>query len=145
MKNDNELTRFLRAQDYDTWGYRDALQEVANGHKRGHWIWYIYPQIKGLGYSYNSQYYGIGSLEEATAYLKDSVLGERLREITNVLLQLEGKTTIEIFGHTDAMKVKSSMTLFDMVSPHDIYGRVLDKYYNGQRCELTLLWKRTED
>ena len=133
-----ELSRFLRAQNYESSGYKDALQEVTDGRKRKHWIWYIFPQIKGLGHSDYSEYYGIGSLEEAKAYLKHEVLGERLREITNVLFQLDGKTSVEIFGHIDAMKVKSSMTLFDLVSPHDIFERVLEKYYNGLRCEFTL-------
>ena len=133
-----ELSRFLRAQNYESSGYKGALQEVTNGRKRKHWIWYIFPQIKGLGHSDYSEYYGIGSLEEAKAYLKHEVLGERLREITNVLFLLDGKTAVEIFGHIDAMKVKSSMTLFDLVSPHDIFERVLEKYYNGLRCEFTL-------
>lgn len=133
-----KLIRFLRAQDYESSGYSSALQEVTNGRKRRHWIWYIFPQIKGLGHSDYSEYYGIDSLEEAKAYLKHNILGERLREISNALFQLDGKTAVEIFGYTDAMKVKSCMTLFDIVSPHDIFKRVLEKYYDGQRCKLTL-------
>ena len=136
--NEYELARFLHAQDYENGGYRDALQEVANGRKRKHWIWYIFPQIKGLGHSYYSEYYGIGSLEEASAYLEHRVLGMRLREITNALFRINGKTAVEIFGGIDAMKVKSCMTLFDQASPHDIFENVLGKYYKGQRCELTL-------
>ena len=137
-KDDYELSRFLRAQGYERNGYNDALQEVVDGHKYGHWIWYIFPQVKGLGHSDYSEYYGIGSKKEAAAYLKNDILGKRLREISSALLQVQGKTAVEIFGHTDAMKVKSCMTLFDIVSPHDIFERVLEKYYDGQRCKLTL-------
>ncbi len=132
------LSRFLRAQEYESGGYKDALQEVKNGCKRKHWIWYIFPQINGLGHSDYQEYYGIKSLEEARAYLDNKILGARLREITEALLQLEDKSTLEIFGSTDSMKVKSCMTLFDIVAPHDIFEKVLDKYYNGKRCELTL-------
>ena len=133
-----DLKRFLRAQEYESGGYEDALQEIQNGRKRKHWIWYIFPQINGLGHSYYSEYYGIKSLEEARAYLEDKRLGERLREITDALLKVEGKAATEILGGIDSMKVRSSMTLFDLVSPHDIFEKVLDKYYGGQRCELTL-------
>ena len=141
VKNDNdnyELCRFLRAQGCASGGYNDALQEVTDGYKRKHWIWYIFPQIKGLGFSYNSEYYGINGLEEAKAYLEHEILGKRLREITNALLQHEGKTAREIFGGIDAMKAKSSMTLFDLIAPNDIFAHVLEKFYGGQRCELTL-------
>ena len=133
-----DLKRFLRAQEYESGGYEDALQEIQNGRKRKHWIWYIFPQINGLGHSDYSEYYGIKSLEEARAYLEDKRLGERLREITDALLKIEGKTATEILGGIDSMKVRSSMTLFDLVSPHDIFEKVLDMYYGGQRCELTL-------
>lgn len=132
------LTRFLHAQEYESGGYKDALQEVKDGAKRKHWIWYIFPQINGLGHSDYQEYYGIKSLEEARAYLDNNILGDRLREISETLLQLEGNTTLEIFGGIDSMKVRSCMTLFDIVSPHDIFEKVLDKYYNGKRCELTL-------
>ena len=135
---DYNLVRFLQAQDNECGGYHDALQEVVDGYKRKHWIWYIFPQIKGLGFSYNSEYYGISGLEEAKAYLEHEILGKRLMEITNALLRHEGKTAREIFGSIDAMKVKSSMTLFDLVAPNDIFAHVLEKFYGGQRCELTL-------
>ena len=133
-----DLKRFLRAQEYESGGYEDALQEIQNGRKRKHWIWYIFPQINGLGHSDYSEYYGIKSLEEARAYLEDKRLGERLREITDALLKVEGKAATEILGGIDSMKVRSSMTLFDLVSPHDIFEKVLDKYYMGKRCELTI-------
>lgn len=132
------LKRFLQAQSYESGGYEDALQEIRNGCKHKHWIWYIFPQINGLGHSDYSEYYGIKSLDEARAYIVNGILGERLREITGVLLSLEGKTAIEILGGIDSLKVKSCMTLFDLISPHDIFEKVLDKYYNGQRCQLTL-------
>lgn len=133
-----DLKRFLRAQDYISGGFSDAIQEVKKGHKHKHWIWYIFPQINGLGHSDYQEYYGIKSLEEAHAYINNKVLGDRLREVSMTLLQVEGKTSTEIFGSIDSMKVKSCMTLFDIVSPQDIFEKVLDKYYNGQRCELTL-------
>lgn len=135
---DYNLVRFLQAQDNEYGGYNDALQEVVNGYKCNHWIWYIFPQIKGLGFSYNSEFYGISGLEEAKAYLEHKILGKRLMEITNALLRHEGKTVREIFGSIDAMKVKSSMTLFDLVAPNDIFVSVLEKFYEGQGCELTL-------
>lgn len=137
-EDEYDLARFLRAQEYESGGYRDALQEVKAGGKRKHWIWYIFPQINGLGHSDYQEYYGIKSLDEARAYLDHKLLGHRLREITGALLQLEGYTTIGIFGNIDSMKVRSCMTLFDIVSPHDIFEGVLDKYYNGERCKLTL-------
>ena len=133
-----ELNRFLRAQDYPYRGYREALQEVKNGKKVRHWIWYIFPQINGLGRSSYQEFYGIKSLEETRAYLDNKILGERLREITDALLQQEGKTSFEILGSIDTRKVKSCMTLFDIVSPHDIFEKVLDKYYNGRKCRRTL-------
>ena len=137
-EDEYDLARFLRAQEYESGGYRDALKEVKAGCKREHWIWYIFPQINGLGHSDYQEYYGIKSLDEARAYLCHELLGYRLREITEALLQLNGYTAIGIFGNIDSMKVRSCMTLFDIVSPHDIFERVLDKYYNGERCKLTL-------
>ncbi|MBQ6161899.1 MAG: DUF1810 domain-containing protein [Prevotella sp.] len=133
-----ELSRFLRAQEYEWGGYKDALQEVKDRCKRKHWIWYIFPQINGLEHSDYQEFYGIKSLEEACAYLKNKTLGTRLREISETLLKLEDTTTLELFGTTDSMKVKSCMTLFDIVSPHDIFEEVLEKYYDGKRCKLTL-------
>lgn len=135
-----ELSRFVRAQNYDGSGYKDALREVSEGRKRGHWIWYVFPQIKGLGHSGCSAYYGIGSLDEARAYLNHPVLGAHLREIATALLQVEGKTAKEILGGIDAIKVRSSMTLFDIISPDDVFERVLNRFYNGERCLQTLRW-----
>jgi len=128
------LQRFLDAQQGD---YEHALAEVRNGRKYSHWIWYIFPQLKGLGMSYNSQYYGISGKEEAEAYLAHPVLGERLREITSAFLQLKSKTAEEVFGSLDAMKVLSCMTLFNEVAPGDLFRQVIDRYYQGETDEMT--------
>ena len=103
-------------------------------------MWYIFPQIKGLGHSYNSEFYGISSKEEAKAYLDHPVLGARLREITLALLDYKNKTADDILGYPDVLKVRSCMTLFDLVSPNDIFNDVLYKYYEGQRCDKTI-WR----
>lgn len=129
------LERFVEAQKRD---YKTALNEVQGGKKETHWIWYVFPQMLGLGRSCYANLYGIKNKEEAEEYLKHKVLGKRLREVTNALLEQEGKATDEIFGYPDTMKVKSSMTLFDSISPDDIFAQVLDKFYEGKRCKLTL-------
>lgn len=131
---DYNLQRFLDAQQGD---YEHALTEVRNGRKYSHWIWYIFPQLKGLGMSYNSQYYGISGKEEAEAYLAHPVLGERLREITSAFLQLKSKTAEEVFGSLDAMKVLSCMTLFNEVAAGDLLRQVIDRYYQGETDEMT--------
>lgn len=122
------LQRFVDAQQGD---YDLALAEVKSGRKRSHWIWYIFPQLKGLGMSYNSQYYGIRGKEEAEAYLAHPVLGTRLREITTAFLELQGVSASEVFGSLDAMKVLSSMTLFNEVAADDLFARVIAKYYQN--------------
>ncbi len=132
-----DLERFVEAQQLD---YVSALNEVKEGEKRGHWIWYIFPQIKGLGHSYNSEFYGISSKEEAKAYLDHPVLGVRLREITQALLDCGNPSADDIFGFPDVLKVRSCMTLFDLVAPDDIFNDVLYKYYEGQRCDKTI-WR----
>ena len=131
---DYNLQRFLDAQQGD---YERALTEVRNGRKYSHWIWYIFPQLKGLGMSYNSQYYGISGKEEAEAYLAHPILGKRLREITSAFLQLKGKTAQDVFGALDAMKVLSCMTLFNEVTPDDLFQQVIDRYYQGKTDETT--------
>lgn len=130
-----ELQRFLDAQENS---YTIALEELKEGRKRSHWIWYIFPQLKGLGRSYNSNFYGISGIEEATAYLEHPVLGSRLREISETILALDDTDAVSIFGGIDARKLRSSMTLFDMVSPNDVFARVLDKYFSGKRDSCTL-------
>lgn len=129
------LERFVEAQKRD---YKIALEEVRSGQKRTHWIWYIFPQMYGLGHSCYANLYGIRDRKEAEEYLKDKTLGKRLREITSTLLQHEGKSAEEIFGELDAMKVRSSMTLFDTVCPNDMFAEVLEKFYNGERCGITI-------
>ena len=129
------LEKFVEAQKRD---YNIALKEVQNGKKETHWIWYIFPQMLGLGRSCYANLYGIKNKEEAEEYLKHKVLGKRLREVTNALLEHEGKPADDIFGYPDTMKVNSSMTLFDIICPDDIFAQVLDKFYEGKRCKLTL-------
>lgn len=131
----HNLNRFISAQERD---YLIALSEIKNGSKQSHWIWYIFPQIKGLGRSYQSQFYGIANRQEAEVYLAEPTLNARLREITLALLKHTDKSAVQILGHTDALKVKSSMTLFDAVSPNDIYAEVLNIFYKGQRCQRTI-------
>lgn len=136
-KIEYDLERFVEAQNMV---YDIALQEIKNGHKRGHWIWFVFPQIKGLGHSYNSEYYGISGTIEAKAYLDHPLLGARLREISQALLDCGNPSADDILGFPDVLKVRSCMTLFDMVSPNDIFKQVLDKYYEGKPCDKTI-WR----
>lgn len=129
------LQRFIEAQNDS---YDQALKEIRNGRKLTHWIWYIFPQIKGLGFSYNSEYYGIASLQEAKDYLENELLRKRLFEITESLLMHKGKDIESIMGDIDSLKLKSSMTLFDAVQPGSVFGEVLDEFYGGERCRRTL-------
>lgn len=99
---------------------------------------YIFPQLKHLGHSYNAKYYGLSGVDETAAYLAEPVLGQRLREVSTAILNLPTDDAREVFGGIDGMKLRSSMTLFDLVSPTDIFARVLDKYFNGQRDNRTL-------
>jgi uncharacterized protein (DUF1810 family) len=129
------LDRYKNAQAAS---YETALEEIRNGKKESHWMWYIFPQIIGLGETSTSIYYSIKSIEEAEEYLNDEVLGTNLREITNALLELESNDPVEVFGPIDALKLKSSMTLFDTVSSNDIFNEVLEKFYNGEKCLTTI-------
>ena len=134
MKND--LDRFIEAQKNT---YNRALQEIKNGKKESHWIWYIFPQIRGLGHSERANYYAIEDIEEATNYLKNPILYARLIEISKALLEVEEKTAIEILGYVDAMKVKSSMTLFHLANSEEkTYIEVLNKYDQGEKDEKTI-------
>lgn len=132
------LDRFIKAQDSLN-VYEAALQEMKAGHKRSHWVWYIFPQLKGFGHSYNSKYYGLDDMEEARAYLEHSVLGKRLREITIVLLDHTDEDAITLMGsHIDAIKLRSCMTLFDFISPKDVFSQVLDAFFESKRDKRTL-------
>ena len=129
------LKRFLEAQELM---YPMTLLELQRGRKRSHWMWYIFPQIKGLGLSQASQFFAISGADEASAYLADPVLDGRLRAVCRILLNLPGNDSEEIFGNIDSKKLRSSMTLFDAVAPDDIFTEVLDKYYEGKRDKRTL-------
>ncbi len=129
------LNRFVEAQDKL---YGQVLSELRQGRKTSHWMWYIFPQIKGLGYSSTATYYAIHSLDEATGYLNHPVLGSWLIECCQILLGLENKTAEDILGSIDAMKLKSSMTLFSLVSDNPVFNQVLGMYYNGERDNATL-------
>lgn len=131
----DDVSRFVKAHESM---YETALSEVRNGKKESHWIWYILPQLRGLGRSYNANYYGISGLDEARKYLKNPILAAHMKEILNELLNLSTNNPEDIFGKLDAQKLKSSMTLFDLVSLDDIYSRILDKFFNGQRDNHTL-------
>ena len=132
---DHSLERFVIAQERM---YPRALEEVKNGRKVTHWIWYIFPQLKGLGHSNKSIYYGLDGIEEARAYLAHPVLGTRLREITTVVLQSD-KSADEIFGGIDTIKLRSCMTLFNEVAEDDLFGRVLLKCFEGKEDKKTIM------
>lgn len=123
------LERFKEAQARD---YNNALSEIKSGRKRGHWMWYIFPQIAGLGMTDISRHYAIKDIQEATDYLMDQELGLRLTEICKALLQLESNEANAIFGSPDDLKLRSSVTLFDAVpATFPVFKQVLDKFYDG--------------
>ena len=131
-----DLERFKRAQARD---YDIALREIRSGRKRSHWMWYIFPQVRGLGHSGMADYYGLDGREEARAYLADPMLGPRLLAISEALLELEDKDAARIFGFPDVLKLRSCMTLFAAVSEEgSVFHRVLDTYYHGEKDELTM-------
>jgi uncharacterized protein (DUF1810 family) len=135
---DFDLDRFVAAQDQGG-TYVDALGELRNGRKQGHWMWFVFPQIAGLGSSPMAQHYAISSLEEAKAYVDHPVLGPRLRDCCTALLDLPSSDPVQVLGHIDALKLRSSMTLFDRAAPDEpVFGRVLEKYYAGELDDATL-------
>ena len=134
---DYNLERFIEAQTQRV-TYQTALQEVKDGMKVSHWMWYIFPQIKGLGFSYMSVYYAVSCAEEAKAYLEDPVLGPRLREISTALLNHADKKAEDVLGDIDACKLRSSMTLFNAVCPNDVFAKVLDAFFGGDQDRRTL-------
>lgn len=136
MIDNNPLIRFLDAQNHV---YLKALSEIQKGEKKTHWMWYIFPQLKGLGSSETAQYYGIKDLNEATAYLQHPILGKHLIEIATELLHLKGKTATEILGTPDDLKLRSCMTLFAAVdTPDPVFGQVLTHYFKGVPDDFTL-------
>ena len=136
MTDEFNLNRFLVAQK-DL--YEIALNEIKTGKKFKHWMWFIFPQYKGLGYSSTSQKYAITCIEEASMYFNHPILGQRLIEITNAFLNLENKSAYEILGETDYLKMKSCMTLFDSIqAKSDIFSKVINKYYSGSKCDRTI-------
>jgi uncharacterized protein (DUF1810 family) len=130
------LIRFVQAQEGE---YDQALGEIESGRKRSHWMWYIFPQFDGLGFSSTSKFYSIKSIAEAKAYLSHPILGPRLLECSEAALAVSGRTASEIFGSPDDMKLKSCATLFATISPADsVFHKLLDKYFQGQRDDKTL-------
>ncbi len=136
MIEEKSLARFTRAQEGS---YQTALSEIMSGRKRSHWMWFIFPQIQGLGYSETAKYYAIKDKEEAEAYLKHPVLGSRLVRISSELLKLDSHDANKIFGSPDDLKLKSSMTLFSSLSNTEpVFGLVLEKFFDGAKDAKTL-------
>jgi len=135
------LSRFIEAQERD---YSIALEEIKKGRKQSCWMWYIFPQIQGLGHSSTSQFFAIRNIEEATEYLNDTVLGTRLIEICNELLKLECNDAYSIFGSPDHLKLKSSVTLFSQIeNANPVFMAVLEKFFDNKHEYLTL--KKLDD
>jgi len=134
-----DLERFVDAQEPV---YRNVVDELRSGRKRSHWMWFVFPQLRGLGSSSMAVHYGIASLDEARAYLRHDLLGPRLHECTRLVDQVQGRSIAEIFGSPDDLKLCSSMTLFaratDDNQDSQDFRAVLDKYYDGQEDEFTV-------
>jgi uncharacterized protein (DUF1810 family) len=131
-----DLERFVRAQGGGV--YEQALRELRDGAKRSHWMWFVFPQVAGLGHSPTAQRYAVSGLAEAHAYLAHPVLGPRLVEASQALLELSGRDPVRVLGSTDAMKLRSSMTLFEAAAPDErVFGEVLERYFGGERDEAT--------
>ena len=143
MSEKYNLNRFIERQKED---YPTALKEIQNGRKESHWMWWIFPQLKGLGFSYTSTEYGIADLEEAKAYLQNPYLHNNLVTICNALLQLESNDAGLVMGYPDDLKLCSSMTLFDCAGPDEaVFGQVIDKFFGGKRDERTIqMLRKTE-
>jgi uncharacterized protein (DUF1810 family) len=130
-----DLQRFVDAQDPV---YRQVRAELAAGEKTSHWMWFVFPQLKGLGRSSMAERFGIGSIDEATAYLRHPVLGARLKECTQLVLAVDGRTAAQILGAPDDVKFRSSMTLFAAVAEEPLFRRAIDKYFDGVEDSRTL-------
>ena len=132
----HDLERFAAAQEPV---YDQALAELRSGAKHGHWMWFVFPQLDGLGHSPTARHYAIRDLAEARAYLADPLLGARLAECTEAMLGWAGRRSAEaILGPIDALKLRSSMTLFEAADGNDLFGRALEGFYAGKRDQLTL-------
>jgi len=132
-----DLERFVRAQD-ERGTHDRALAELRAGRKTSHWMWFVFPQVAGLGHSPTAQAYAVTDLAEARAYLTHDVLGPRLHRCCDALLGLEGVSAEQVLGSTDAMKLRSSMTLFALAAPDDpVFDRVLERFFDGERDERT--------
>lgn len=138
MHDEYNLRRFIEAQEQSP-GYESVVNELRSGQKCGCWMWYIFPQIKGLGQTPISQKYAISSLEEAQKYLEHPILGSRLRECTQLVMKVDGRSAEQIFNYPDYLKFRSSMTLFACSMPdNSIFQDALFKYFAGQSDPLTL-------
>ena len=131
----SNLDRFLYVQNRT---HDQVVEEIRKGKKVSHWMWYTFPQIQGLGESDKAIFYAIDDLEEAKRYLSHEILSSKLKKLSYELLKLETNDPIEIFGRLDSMKLRSSMTLFDYVEQNSVFNEVLNKYYSGQKDELTI-------
>lgn len=130
-----DIDRFIKMQELY---YEVALSEIKDGYKRTHWIWYIFPQLKGLGQSYNSEYYGFDGVDEVIEYMKNPYLRNNMIEICNELYKLDDSIE-NIFGYPDYLKLNSCMTLFEYsIQGEKIFGKIIDKFYNGKRDRVTL-------
>lgn len=135
-RREADLGRFVEAHERS---YRTALEEIRSGHKRSHWMWYIFPQIAGLGLSSTSRFYAITDLEEARAYIQHPLLGAHMIEICEALLRLSANNAEDVMGYPDDLKLRSSMTLFAKAVPGaKIFQQVLDKYFDGKMDQKTL-------
>lgn len=128
--------KWLDAQDDHPGGWGSILAEILNGEKETCWHWFVFPQIRGLGQSINARYYAIDGIQEAIEYYEHPVLGSRLDSATELLLETD-KRMDDIMGHLDALKTRSSMTLFDLVNPHWLFAAVIEKHYDMERCPKT--------
>jgi uncharacterized protein (DUF1810 family) len=136
MASPNRLDDFVASQDRV---YDDVKRELAAGRKTSHWMWFIFPQIAGLGFSATSRRFAIESADEARRYLQHPVLGERLRECTRLVLAVTGRTVEEIFGYPDHLKFRSSMTLFSVAAPEEtVFQEALEKYFGGEPDHRTI-------
>jgi uncharacterized protein (DUF1810 family) len=139
MEDPYRLQRFVDAQDRDE-TYETAVSELRTGRKMGHWMWFVFPQVEGLGYSQMSRKFAISSLAETQAYLQHPVLGPRLIKCTQILIGIKGKSATEIFGCTDARKLHSSMTLFMIAAPNEpVFREMLAKYFGGSPDQSTIV------